>query len=224
MLGLSIHRITCVSWEQELPEPEDQFRKFRPPRLRAPIPQGRIAGKAGKRRWPKWLLGTIVLPIIAATGAGLLLPSGNLLSALLQEMASGLQKIRHAPERNNVAGGPYLVVKDLKASINQPAPIAITVKNSLGGETVVLSGILEGTSLSSGSPLAKTRWFLPANDLSETFISAPKNFDGVMDVTVTLYSSRQDVLGTKQGRFSWSGSGKGDKLPVTLPSSLPPAR
>jgi hypothetical protein len=35
---------------------------------------------------------------------------------------------------------------------------------------------------------------------------------------VTLYSSRQDVLETRQTRFSWSISGKGDKLPVTLPS------
>ena len=37
-----------------------------------------------------------------------------------------------------------------------------------------------------------------------------------MQVTVTLYSSRQDILETKQVRFEWSGSSKGDKLPVTI--------
>ena len=37
-----------------------------------------------------------------------------------------------------------------------------------------------------------------------------------MQVIVTLYSSRQDILETKQARFEWSGSSKGDKLPVTI--------
>lgn len=139
-------------------------------------------------------------------------------------MTSALQNIRHALERNDAGGRPYLVVEDSKASINQPLPLGITLENSLGGETIVLSGILEGTSLSAGSALAKTRWSLPGTDLNKAFISAPENFDGVMEVTVTLYSSRQDVLETKRTRFSWSGSGKGDKLPVTLPSAQPPAR
>ena len=89
---------------------------------------------------------------------------------------------------------------------------------------MVLSGIIEGTSLSAGSALTDTRWSLPGRDLDKTYISAPKDFDGAMEVTVTLYSSGQDVLETKRTRFSWSGSGKGDKLPVTLPSAQNPAR
>ncbi len=101
----------------------------------------------------------------------------------------------------------------------------MALENSLGGETVVLGGLLEGTSLSAGSALTKTRWSLPGRDLDKAFISAPENFDGVMEVTVTLYSSRQDVLETKRTRFSWSSSGKkGDKLPVTIPSTQNPAR
>lgn len=139
-------------------------------------------------------------------------------------MTTALQDIRHKFERNDAAGRPYLVLEDSKASINQPLPLGIVLENSLGGETVVLGGILDGTSLSAGSALTKTRWSLPGRDLDKAFISAPENFDGVMEVTVTLYSSRQDVLETKRTRFSWSSSGKGDKLPVALPSTQDPAR
>lgn len=139
-------------------------------------------------------------------------------------MTSALQNIRHKFERNDPTPAPYLVFEDSKASINQPLQLGITLENGLGGETVVLSGIIEGTSLSAGSALTETRWSLPGRDLDKTYISAPKDFDGAMEVTVTLYSSGQDVLETKRTRFSWSGSGKGDKLPVTLPSAQNPAR
>jgi hypothetical protein len=37
-----------------------------------------------------------------------------------------------------------------------------------------------------------------------------------MEVIATLYSSRQDILDRKQARFEWNGSGKSDKLPVTI--------
>jgi hypothetical protein len=101
------------------------------------------------------------------------------------------------------------------ASINHPLPLGIVLINGVGEETVVLSGLIEGTSLSVGTPLTATRWSLPGRDLDKAFISAPENFEGVMEVIVTLYSSRQDILERKQSRFEWNGSGKGDKLPVT---------
>ena len=81
---------------------------------------------------------------------------------------------------------------------------------------MVFSGFVEGTSLSAGTALSTTRWSVPGRDLDKAFISAPENFDGTMQVTVTLYSSRQDILETKEVRFEWSGSSKGDKLPVTI--------
>jgi hypothetical protein len=45
-----------------------------------------------------------------------------------------------------------------------------------------------------------------------------------MRVTVTLYSSRQDIVETKEVRFEWSSSRKGDKLPVTIAPAPRPAR
>jgi hypothetical protein len=111
---------------------------------------------------------------------------------------------------------PRLVFHSSRATINQPLPLGIVLNDSTGQETLVLSGFVAGTSLSAGTALSATRWSVPGRDLDKAFISAPENFDGTMQVTVTLYSSRQDILETKDVRFEWSGSSKGDKLPVTI--------
>ena len=111
---------------------------------------------------------------------------------------------------------PHLAFQNSRAAINQPLPLGIVLNNSVGEETVVLSGFVEGTSLSAGTALTATRWSVPGRDLDKAFISAPENFDGIMQVSVTLYSSRQDILETKEAHFEWSGSRKGDKLPVPV--------
>jgi hypothetical protein len=111
---------------------------------------------------------------------------------------------------------PRLAFHSSRATINQPLPLGIVLNDSTGQETLVLSGFVAGTSLSAGTALSATRWSVPGRDLDKAFISAPENFDGTMQVTVTLYSSRHDILETKDVRFEWSGSSKGDKLPVTI--------
>jgi len=119
---------------------------------------------------------------------------------------------------------PRLAFQDLRAAVNQPLALGIVLINSTGGETLVLSGFVEGTSLSAGTALGTTRWSVPGRDLDKAFISAPENFDGIMQITVTLYSSRQDILETKEVRFEWNTSHKGDKLPVQISPAQPVAR
>jgi hypothetical protein len=136
-------------------------------------------------------------------------------------IASDLATDRHALRADKLGQKeeqrtPWLAFQKSTAAINQPLPLGIVVKDGTGEETVVLNGLVEGTSLSAGSALSKTRWSVPGRDLDKAFISAPENFDGIMPVTVTLYSSRQEMLETKEVRFEWSGFRKGDKLPVTI--------
>jgi hypothetical protein len=163
------------------------------------------------------LLWTLLLSIVVAVAACFWFQEGIWPSSLLnQTMSSTLQTVRQKFDRKDGADTPYLIFENSKASINRPLPLGIVLKNSVNEETVVLSGLIEGASLSAGTALTATRWSLPARDLDKAFISAPEDFEGVMEVIVTLYSSRQDILETKQARFEWNGSGKADKLPVTI--------
>ena len=196
--------------------PKREDKAITSPRLRA-SPRTSIVRPASDRRWRKWLLWTLLLSVVVAVATGFWFQvNGWPPSLQSQTILSAFQNARQRFERKDQADTPHLIFENLKASINQPLPLGIVLNNSVGEETVVFSGLIEGTSLSAGTPLTATRWSLPGRDLDKAFISAPENFEGVMDVIVTLYSSGQDVLETKQARFEWRGSSKGDKLPVTI--------
>jgi hypothetical protein len=207
------------------PIPKRERQAFAAPRLRASRRPGRIVPPAGKARLSRWLVLGGLLSVMVTLAAGLWFQLGIWPPALLsQKKSSASQADRHQFEHKDAARTPYLAFGNSKASINQPLPLGIVLHNSVGEETVLLSGFVEGTSLSAGAALSAARWSVPGRELDKAFISAPENFDGVMHVTVTLYSSRQDILETKEARFEWSGSGKGDKLPVTTPLARHPAR
>lgn len=204
--------------------PKRENKAFTPPRLRVPR-SGRIERSADKRR-SRWMRRALSLSIVVAVAACLSFQEGIWPSGLLnQTMSTALQTVRRKLERKQIAAPtPYIVVENPKTSINQPLPLGIALINSVSEETVVLSGLIEGTSLSLGTPLTATRWSLPGRDLDKAFISAPENFKGVMEVVVTLYSSRQEILETKQARFEWYGSGKADKLPIAIAPDRRPSR
>ena len=186
------------------------------PRARTPL-RASIQRPANHGRWRKRLLWTSLFSIVVVAATGFWLQADIWRPSLQgQTMSSAFQTLLFRFERKDRDDAPYLVFENLKASRNEPLALGIALINSIGEETVVLSGLIEGTSLSVGTPLTATRWSLPGQDLAKAFISAPENFEGVMDVLVTLYSSRQDVLETKQVHFEWKGSGKADKLPVTI--------
>jgi hypothetical protein len=161
------------------------------------------------------LLWTLLFSVVVAAATGFWLDTWPP-SMQNQTMSSAIQNILQRLERKDRAQIPYLTFENSIASINHPLPLGIVLINGGGEETVVFSGLIEGTSLSVGTPLTATRWSLPGSDLDKAFISAPENFQGAMEVFVTLYSSKQDILETNQVHFEWNGSGKGDKLPVTI--------
>lgn len=97
-----------------------------------------------------------------------------------------------------------LVVKDQSGRVNEPIPLGITLEGGSGHEIVTLNGLAEGTQLSLGTTLSSTRWSLRAKDLDQTFIAAPMDFSGTMEVTATLYSPNNELLQTKVVRFRWA--------------------
>jgi hypothetical protein len=181
------------------------------PRSRAKIQPGPIPLRSARGYRRVWIPFGLLLSAGVAVATALWLPEGLWPPWMLNQR----QSVAPAPEKEEHRT-PRLAFHTSRATINQPLPLGIVLNNSAGQETLVLSGFVEGTTLSAGTALSATRWSVPGRDLDNAFISAPENFDGTMQVTVTLYSSRQDILETKEVRFEWSGSSKGDKLPVTI--------
>jgi hypothetical protein len=181
------------------------------PRSRAKLQPGPIPLRSARGYRRVWILFGLLLSAGVVVAAALWLPKGIWPFSMLYQGHS----VAPAAEKEEYRT-PRLAFHSSRATINQPLPLGIVLNDGTGQETLVLSGFVAGTSLSAGTALSATRWSVPGRDLDKAFISAPENFEGVMEVIVTLYSSGQDILETKQARFEWSGSGKADKLPVTI--------
>lgn len=180
------------------------------PRSRAKLQPDPTPLRSGRGSRRVWILFGLLLSAVVAVVTALWLPEGVWPHSVLDQR----QSIAPSSEKNDHR--TRLTFHASKAAINQPLPLGIALNDGTGEETLVLTGFAAGTSLSAGTALSAARWSLPGRDLEKVFVSAPENFDGTMQVTVTLYSSRQDVLETKEVRFEWRGSNKGDKLPVTI--------
>jgi hypothetical protein len=194
--------------------PKQERRASDPPRFPSKLKQLPVARRS---YWPFWLL----FGLLSAGTASVFWFHGTtwplyVLSRVLPSWTDNPgQKAEHQTSR--------LILQNSRASINQPLPLGIALDNGTGRETVVLSELMEGTSLSAGAALGATRWSVPAGDLDKAFISPPQDFKGILNVKVTLYSSTQEVLQTNQVQFEWGVLHKGDKLPVRS-SSQGPAR
>jgi len=202
-----------------------------PPRPAAMIQPRSVVPRSAKVYWRNWILLGLLLSAGCTVAIAFWFHEAPWPLSILnqpQTVTPTPETDRHARiekrEQKDEYQAPRLAFQSSRAAVNQPLPLGITLTNGTGGETLVLSGFAEGTSLSAGTALSTTRWSVPGHDLDKTFISAPNDFNGIMQVAVTLYSSTQDVLETKVVRFEWSSSGKGDKLPVTVSPAAPLAR
>jgi hypothetical protein len=111
-----------------------------------------------------------------------------------------------------------LVVESQKAFANEPLPIGILIKDALGGETVTVVSLAEGTEVSLGTSLGLAGWLVSARDLDKAFIAAPKDFVGTMHATVKLHSAAGQLLDSQVIRFEWIERQKADLMP---PLNLP---
>lgn len=98
----------------------------------------------------------------------------------------------------------HLAIENQKGFTSEPLPLGISVTDGSGGETVTVSGLIEGTELSLGTKLGSGSWLVPVADLDKTFVGAPMSFVGVMTAKVTLNSATGKGLDTRNIRFEWS--------------------
>jgi len=99
---------------------------------------------------------------------------------------------------------PRLVAAEQSGFVNEPLPVGISLQDATGEETVVVSGLVEGTELSLGTSLGRDGWTVSAHDLDRTFVGPPKDFLGVMTATVDLRSPAGRLLDRSALRLEWS--------------------
>jgi hypothetical protein len=96
-----------------------------------------------------------------------------------------------------------LVAEDRQAFMNEAILLGISLNGGIGGESVVLSGLVPGMRISVGSSAGANLWRVPARDLVPAFAYPPKDFAGVMETTIDVRTDNDVLVDSRSIRLAW---------------------
>lgn len=179
---------------------------LRPPRLEPEIvPEPPAAAPRSGGFWPVVRLSLVM--IFAAIAAYGLISFSSLHPLTLRlkgdndhapNSASSLQQVQ-----SDTRPPSRLRIEDQQAFVNEPLLLAIDIENTSGGESVLLNGLAQGSTLSAGASLSRSGWLLPAAALHGLYLYAPKDFIGVMNTDVDLLGVNRSVLDSRAVQLRW---------------------
>src|SRR5262245_10883054 len=98
---------------------------------------------------------------------------------------------------------PTLAVADAIGEINTALPLAIKVFNDSPGISILLSGLVAGTRVSSGAAAGEDRWRIAVDDLPNTQVFPPADFVGPMTVVAELRSGDDHTIARTPMQLVW---------------------
>jgi hypothetical protein len=130
----------------------------------------------------------------------------------------------------------HLIVEDQQAFANEPISLAVNVDQARRNESLLLDGLVQGTTLSAGTSMTRSSWQVSPDKLAGLYLYAPKDFIGVMNATVKLLNRDKQVLDSRGMQLKWISkptqpssapivASAGDETPVGVRANptLPPA-
>jgi hypothetical protein len=90
-----------------------------------------------------------------------------------------------APVRSELE--PRLVVHASGGSAGEPVPLGLTMQGHADGAVVIITGLIQGMSLSTGNATGADTWQLPATNLGHTWVGPPVGFVGVVGLAAELH-------------------------------------
>jgi hypothetical protein len=144
------------------------------------------------------LLSAIIVVVFGPIGLTLLD------KARMQESGIAAAPPPDVPSRAGAQAHPArLSVESQKGFTNELLPLGVSLSDASGRETLTLAGLVAGSKLTVGTPLGLARWLVSARDLDNALASAPKDFVGIMDVTIILRSASDEVMDSEVVRLEW---------------------
>ncbi|MBI3437019.1 MAG: sel1 repeat family protein [Proteobacteria bacterium] len=117
-----------------------------------------------------------------------------------------------------------LVVEDRRGPMNQPLSLGIDLVGATGGAEIILSGLGDGSRLSTGSAIGDGGWRLAASRLAGAAIMPPKDFVGTMEVTVDLRGADQTSIDRNALRLEWLAPQAATRGPASARALAPAPR
>jgi hypothetical protein len=117
------------------------------------------------------------------------------------ELASSPPLMKNlAPVRSELE--PRLVVHESGGIAGEPVPLGLTMQGHADGAVVIITGLIPGMSLSTGSAAGADTWQLPTTNLGHTWVGPPVGFVGVVRLAAELHRD-SEVLQRLPIRIEW---------------------
>jgi hypothetical protein len=109
---------------------------------------------------------------------------------------------------------PRLVAAGSRAMAGEPAPIGVSLEGGADG-AVMIHGLPAGMTVSTGQGFGANSWRVAAADLATTWVLAPQEFVGAIDLGVELRLADDAIADRRTVRLEWT--------PPSAPASPAPA-
>jgi hypothetical protein len=107
------------------------------------------------------------------------------------------------PARRLVVGNIGLLQTD------EVARLTISAGDSGANTAVVIGGLAPGSTLSAGREVAPNTWRVSSGELAGAFITPPRGFTGIMDLTLELRLADNSMADRKGLQLEWGSRGSG---------------
>jgi hypothetical protein len=98
----------------------------------------------------------------------------------------------------------HLVVNGASAESPDQIQLGVAAEGASDGMSAVVSGLVPGTTLTSGKAWGSTGWILPAAELATAYLRPPSGFSGVMEYSVSLQRPDNSVIDRQTMRLEWT--------------------
>ena len=130
-------------------------------------------------------------------------------------------QMSHEPARD---ARQRLVVEDQQAFANEPILLAVVAVPITSSGSLSLRGLAHGTRLSAGAALDEDGWELSLRDIGSAYVYAPPDFVGVMNGTIALLSSSNEVIDSRPIRLEWIAKANSPQPPSKREIDSEPSR
>ena len=154
----------------------------------------------------------VVLPMIRTTAAPGKAEAGV---SVWQQLRASLFP---APQRKLSS---TLVVSDQSGPFNEPLELGINVTAPTSGGSVIVSGLLTGSRLTTGKRVGANEWRIPALEVAGTSVIPPNDFVGQMNLSAELRGADGAGMVASNFRLVWTGANAFAPPPVPVAAPTP---
>ena len=104
----------------------------------------------------------------------------------------------------NEPGTPKLIVEPSVGVAGEPAPIRLALRGRANDAVVIISGLIPGMELSTGSAITSDSWQLSASDLPYASIAPPQDFVGSADLVAELRLPNAQIADRQMLHLEWT--------------------